>query len=130
MPFKVRLIEQGAVLLVRAVGVAEPRDWFDLADRARMDGRSPRGLIIDLRRRETLPSADQARETGSGLAGVAVHRFDAIALVARPGAQFGLARMVALLTELEELSTAAFQEPKPALEWIRQRLEERAVGGS
>ncbi len=131
MPFQVRIIERGAILLVRAVGGANPDDWYGLADHPDLARPgAPRGLLVDLRRRQTLPTAAQARETGRGLADVALERFDAVALVARPGAQFGLARMVALLNEIEALSTAAFQEPRPALVWLRERLEERGSGGS
>ena len=64
MPIQLRAIDHGAILLVRPVGEADARDWSNLPDAASTAG-APHGcgLLIDLRRRPTLPSATAARST-------------------------------------------------------------------
>jgi hypothetical protein len=121
MPFHVRIVEPGRVVLVRGLGPATTDDWFALAAHPGLpDRRAGYGLIVDLRRRETLPTPEEAREVGRRLTGVAWSHFVAVALVARPGAQFGLARSVDLLTQLEGgLPTATFVEMRAAWEWLR-----------
>lgn len=122
--FHVRVVERGRIVLVRALGPAEPEDWFTLAERPDLPDRSRGfGLLIDLRRRETLPSGEQARSIGRRLAKVAASRFAAVALVARPGAQFGLARAVDLLTQLEGMPAATFTDMALARAWLGETLD-------
>lgn len=116
MPFHARPIECGRVLLVRATGPAERADWDRLL-RARV-GEEWTGLIVDLRRRETLPPGAVALLIGRDLAQLAP-RLSAIALVARPGAQFGLTRMAGTMAGDSGGAARSFHDLREALEWVR-----------
>ncbi len=124
MPFHVRIVERGRVVLARGLGPADPADWYALSTHPGLpDRRRGFGLLVDLRRRETLPTPEQAREVGRRLTGVAASHFVAVALIARPGAQFGLARSVDLLTQLEGgMPAATFHDVRPAWDWLRGNL--------
>lgn len=126
MPFHARIMERDRIILIRGLGPARTEDWLELADRPDLpDHEQGFGLLVDLRRRQTLPTASQARETGRRLAGIAASHFAAVALIARPGAQFGLARSVDLLTQLEGLPAGTFHELRSACDWLTAVLRER-----
>lgn len=131
MAFHARVIEHGAVVLIRAVGPANNDDWFALVERFGNGAEgSGRGLLVDLRRRDTLPTTEEARGIGIELARVASVHFRAMALVVRPGAQFGLARMADQLAGLHGLIAASFNDLSAARDWLCEQLSEPGAGPS
>ncbi len=121
MPFRYRVIDGGEILLVRAVGEADVLDWIRL-NRDAPTGVRPHecGLLIDLRKRTNLPSTPSVRAIGEALRRQL--RFAAVAMVARSGTQFGLARMVELTAETESRPLATFGALREARAWLRDRL--------
>lgn len=84
MPFHRRVIDQGRIILLRAVGPADLEDWYALLQDPDLPRKAPRaGLLVDLRRRQSLPSAAGAREVGERLAQLASGPFVAAAILAR-----------------------------------------------
>lgn len=122
MSFQYRAIEDGRVLLVRATGEADPADWLNLPEEAAVIIDQDRccGILIDLRRQTTLPSSTTARAIGREL-GPLAGRFGGVALVAKPGAQFGLARMTELIATLHDVPVVTFGCPRQALRWVVER---------
>lgn len=120
MPFHTRLVDEGRIILVRATGLARVEDWSHLQRSAYPNPERVRGMIVDLRRRTSLPSADVARDVGSRLSHFAAP-ISAIAMVARPGAQYGLTRIVDAIAELDDIAIESFTELREAYEWLRGR---------
>lgn len=119
MPFQNRPIHGGRILLVRATGGAERGDWSLLLRDPVLSGRS--GLVVDLRRRVSLPTGDTALLIGRDLAGLAPH-LAAVGLVAKPGVQFGLARMVDIMAEDGGRAAKSFHDLREAFDWVRARI--------
>ncbi len=125
MPFRYRLIDDGDILLVRAVGEADVLDWFRLHRDAPADVDPARsGLLIDLRKRTNLLSTPSVRAIGEALRKQL--RFSAVAMVAREGTQFGLARMVELTADAGVRPLATFHALREARAWLREQLHARA----
>lgn len=120
MPFKVRPIHHGRILLVRATGAADAADWTRLiASPALQIARF--GVIIDLRRRHPLPTSEVALSIGRDLTRLA-KAVPAVAIVAREGVQFGLTRMVDNMAESGGLSTRSFLTLRDAYVWVCEQM--------
>lgn len=121
MPFRYRVIDDGDILLVRAVGEADVLDWFRL-NRDKPAEVTPHrcGLLIDLRKRTNLPSTPSVRAIGEGMRRQL--RFAAVAVVAREGTQLGLARMVALAVDGNGRPLATFSALGEARSWLRSQV--------
>ena len=111
MPLDVRETEAGRVLLVSASGPADYSEWVELSERE--PSGQPRVLLIDARRRESLPTGTEAREEAH-LAG----SWAAVAIVTKEGAQYGMARVVAAIAEVQGTPVRVFTEMEPAREWL------------
>lgn len=77
-----------------------------------------RGLVLDVRYLEYIPTPEEARRIGAtyGAFGAA-HRV-AMAYLALPGAQYGVARMVQILSEGHGVRAGVFTSFEPALNWL------------
>lgn len=117
MPFRIRGVDDGRILLVVATGSAQYQDWLALLRREDLRTRRS-SLLIDLRRRADLPSLTTARNVGADLASAAT-RLSAVAMVAQPGAQYGLSRMANALAEGGGLAIRTFNDLREAYEWLR-----------
>ncbi len=83
-------------------------------------------VLIDIRDRPDLPNRVEAGAIADGLANVQVVRGYRIAVLALPGAQFGVARMVSALAELRGASLGAFSDEHEALAWLCSAANELA----
>ncbi len=122
MPFDIRLSQSDRIVVVHATGSANLEDWYGLQDHPDVQAAGGSlGLLIDVRPRDDVPSPELARRTGRELVRIAASRFSAVALVARPGAQFGSARVVDQLAG-EDLPVRSFTELEPARDWLVARV--------
>jgi hypothetical protein len=80
----------------------------------------PEAVLLDVRRLSYVPTAEEARQiaTAYGLFG-ARHRCR-MAYVAPPGAQYGIARMVQMISESHGAMAEVFSTQEAALTWLRQ----------
>jgi hypothetical protein len=83
-------------------------------------------VLIDIRDLTELPSRGEAGAIADGLATVQVVGGHRMAILARAGAQFGVARMVSSLAELRGASLGAFTEEGEALQWLGSAAGELA----
>ena len=120
MPFRIRVVDNGRLVLVRATGPADERDWEKLLAAPACGRSPPPDLLIDLRQRRDLPSTEMVRSVMSRLA-ERTEGFRTVALVVRPGAQFGVARIASTFAGLEGATVEAFLQAREALDWIRAR---------
>jgi hypothetical protein len=96
---------------------------------ARPDSAAPApgaSVLIDIRDLTELPSRGEAGAIADGLATVQVVGGHRMAILARAGAQFGVARMVSSLAELRGASLGAFTEEGEALQWLGSAAGELA----
>lgn len=121
MPFRPRSIRGGSIVLIRATGPAAAADWERLP--LLLPSSSQVALLVDLRRRETLPDKGVVERATMGLTMVA-GTVSAAALIANPGAQFGCARIVDAVASLRAIPVAAFTEKREAFDWLVERLPE------
>lgn len=84
------------------------------------------GVLFDLRRLDYVPTADEARRISAGYARFGVEQQCRMAYVAPPGAQYGIARMVEMLTTQHGVAAATFTLFDLALRWLQE--DARALG--
>ena len=124
MPFHYRFIHNNQVVLIRALGTASVEDWEGLATLPFPEAAAEPCLLIDLRPRMDLPTGAVAREIGRAMHRTAA-RFCAIALVARPGAQYGLARSAELLSDLRQKEIQTFLDLRSAWNWLHTQRPDK-----
>jgi hypothetical protein len=83
-------------------------------------------VIIDLRQLENLPSADDARQIAEAFGAFSARHGCRLAYVASAGAQYGVARMIEILSQQPGVAAGAFLTPEHALHWLEQ--ESPALG--
>lgn len=108
-------------MLVRAEGPASAADWEALGDSPLLpDGGEKAALLIDLTHRESLPDGEVIDRATDVLVRLAP-RLRAVAMLARPGAQFGCARMVDSVAGLRVgLRAAVFSDEQEARRWLAE----------
>ncbi len=84
------------------------------------------GVLFDLRRLDYLPTAEEARRISAGYARFGAEQRCRMAYVAPPGAQYGIARMVEMLTTQHGVVAATFTHFDLALGWLHEGV--RAIG--
>ena len=101
-------------------------DWIAELDRAvPQDDRTIGALLLDFRSQSFSPSADEAGALIESLRGHFRGRAGPpLAAVARPGSQFGGARVLCTLAEMRGCSAAVFETETDAWPWLRARLNE------
>lgn len=119
MPYEIRVEEEAGVVEIRAYGEGSREEGM----RAFAEGlRLARdvevhAVLLDILELEFIPSNADASVFSGGLAelGSAGLR---IAIVAPPGAAYGVARMVAILTELVGARVTVFESREDAMRWF------------
>lgn len=98
--------------------VHDNAEWVELRDQQCPEGQATeKGLLVDVRDRESLPSGDDARHEGE-----LACSWIAVAIASRPGAQYGMARMVSAIAENRGTPVECFTDPNQALEWLRGEI--------
>lgn len=105
---------------MRGEGEISPHDnVLLLSELARACEDDPSGLaIVDLTGTEYVPTGSEARALATALSELARPNGCRIAIVARPGAQYGIARMIEAITEVRDATASAFPSLNDALAWV------------
>jgi hypothetical protein len=101
------------------------KEWLaeiDLAAIKAKEGAAD-ALLLDFRAQGFTPSAREANALVSALSGLCARRIPPVAFLANPGAQFGGARMLCTLGELDGCRTAPFRDEMEAWRWLQTQLE-------
>jgi hypothetical protein len=115
------------VVMLGGDKVASLRDWIAEVERAvpPADDGTIGALLLDFRSQAYSPSADEAEALIERLR---VHfrgrAVPPVAAVARPGAQFGGARVLCTLAEMRGCRASVFLTEAEAWLWMRARLKE------
>ncbi len=125
------------VVVLGGMRLGSLRDWLaelDVATLRAKEGLAD-ALILDFRAQGFTPSVREANALLSVLCALCAHRTPPVAILANPGVQFGGARMLCTLGELQGCLTAAFRDEQEAWRWLQQQLDtddssrEPAYGG-
>jgi hypothetical protein len=77
-------------------------------------------VILDLRQLDNLPSADDARQIAEAFGAFSGRHGCRLAYVASAGAQYGVARMIEILSQQQGVAAGAFLTPELALRWLEE----------
>ena len=90
-----------------------------LSELARACEEHPSGrVILDLSDTDYVPTGTEARALATAISELARPNHCQIAIVARPGAQYGVARMIEAITEVRDATASAFASFNEALGWV------------
>jgi hypothetical protein len=121
--FRTNLEKRVAVLGSAKLGSL--REWLaelDLAALRAKEGAAD-ALLLDFRAQGFTPNEREASALVSALKLLCAHRTPPVAILANPGAQYGGARMLCTLGELDGCRTAAFRDEAEAWRWLQAQLE-------
>lgn len=106
-----QILKGGPFVHARVTGSAAHSDWVrmneDLTPARRLV------LLADVRAGDTLPTSDEARRQA-----VLATDWLAVAIVARPGAQYGVARVTAAIAEGRGTPVRVFTDVDQARKWL------------
>lgn len=100
-------------------------EWVAEIDLARLKAAegAADALLLDFRAQGFTPSAREANALVSALIALCARRAPPVAILANPGAQYGGARMLCTLGELDGCRTAAFRDETAAWSWLQAQLD-------
>jgi hypothetical protein len=113
------------VVVLGGTRLASLREWLaelDLASLKAKEGVAD-ALLLDFRAQGFTPSAREANALVASLRVLCARRVPPVAILANPGAQFGGARMLCTLGEMDGCRTAAFREETQAWGWLQRQLD-------
>jgi len=117
------------VLVLGDTRLASLRAWLaeiDLAALKAKEGAAD-ALLLDFRSQGFTPTAREANALVGALRTLCASRVPPVAILANPGAQFGGARMLCTLGELEGCQTAAFRDETEAWVWLQAQLDAASI---
>lgn len=121
MPYSIESLQGSDVVLVRASGAVTASETddlrFALAQACQM--RASSRVVLDIAAVDYIPSAAQARALAQAIASLARRSKCLVAIVAKPGAQYGVARMISAMSEVDDVSAAAYPSVDEAIAWVR-----------
>ena len=117
------------VVVLGATRLASLRDWLAEIDLAAVKAKEgvADALLLDFRAQGFTPSAREANALVSALRVLCAHRVPPVAILANVGAQYGGARMLCTLGELDGCRTAAFRDELEAWRWLQAQLDTVAL---
>ena len=120
MPYSTELWQDTDILVVRGSGeiTAADNDAMLRALEAACEMRPSRRVILDPSEVDYVPSAAEARSLATSFARLAKPRQCLMAVVARSGAQYGVARMIETLSSLKDVTASAFGTIDEATAWM------------
>jgi hypothetical protein len=113
------------VVVLGGTRLASLRAWLaelDLVSLKAKEGVAD-ALLLDFRAQGFTPSAREANALVTSLRVLCARRVPPVAILANPGAQFGGARMLCTLGELDGCRTAAFRDETQAWAWLQRQLD-------
>ena len=116
------------VVVLGAARLASLRDWLAEIDLAAVKAKEgvADALLLDFRAQGFTPSAREANALVAALRVLCARRVPPVAILANPGAQYGGARMLCTLGELDGCRTAAFRDELEAWRWLQTQLNTTA----
>ena len=113
------------VVVLGGAGLASLRAWLAELDLAALRAREgvADALLLDFRVQGFTPSEREANALVAALKVLCGGRVPPVAILANPGAQYGGARMLCTLGELDGCRTAAFRDETEAWRWLQARLD-------
>jgi hypothetical protein len=120
------------VVVLGGARLASLKDWLaeiDLAALRAKEGAAD-ALLLDFRAQGFTPSARDANALVLSLAALCTTRVPPVAMLANPGVQYGGARMLCTLGELDGCRTAAFRGELEAWQWLQEQLDAEASESS
>lgn len=122
MAFTMTSLRGTTILVVRSEGKGHVGESEQILDELRRltspeDGA---GVLFDIRALEYLPSPAEARYIGERYGDVGAAWGWRMAHLAPPGAQFGIARTVEIVSGLRGASARVFSDETEAIAWLRE----------
>jgi hypothetical protein len=113
------------VVVLGGTRLASLRAWLAELDLAALKAKEgvAEALLLDFRAQGFTPSAREANAMVAALRVLCARRVPPVAILANPGAQFGGARMLCTLGELDGCRTAAFRDETEAWGWLQRQLD-------
>jgi len=113
------------VVVLAGANLGSLREWLAEINLATVKARegAADALLLDFRVQGFMPSEREANTLVSALKALCGRRVPPVAILANPGAQFGVARMLCTLGELDGCRTAAFRDETEAWGWLQARLD-------
>jgi anti-anti-sigma regulatory factor len=126
VPYSIERWQDTDILVVRGSGeiTAADNDAMTRALETACETRPSRAVILDLTVVDYVPSAGEARNLAKSFARLARPRQCLMAIVADPGVQYGVARMIETLSSMEEVTMAAFTSMDEAVAWMQLGVRE------
>jgi anti-anti-sigma regulatory factor len=121
VPYSIERWQDTDIIVVRGNGeiTAADNDAMLRALEAACEMRPSRRVILDLSDVDYVPSAIEARGLAASFARLAKPRQCLMAVVARPGAQYGVARMIETLSSMDDITASAFGSMDEATAWMQ-----------
>jgi hypothetical protein len=120
VPFSIERWQDTDIVVVRGSGAITARDHVELLAslRTACELQPSSRVVLDLSSVDYIPAADDVRDLARSFVEFARPNQCLMAVVARSGAQFGVARMLEILTSFDGVSAAAFTALADAVAWI------------
>jgi anti-anti-sigma regulatory factor len=120
VPYSIERWQDTDILVVRGSGeiTAADNDVMLRVLESACEMRPSRRVILDLTDVDYVPSAAEARGLATSFTKLAKPRQCLMAVVARPGAQYGVARMIESLSSMEDVTATAFGSMDEAAAWM------------
>lgn len=120
MAFTITRLPDSRVMVIRSTGTGSLADseavLAELRTLTRPGESTP--VLFDVRGLDWVPSAAEAREIGDRYGRVGSEYGYRMAYLAPPGVQFGIARMIEIVSGFRGVAAAAFQDEAEALAWL------------
>lgn len=128
MPFTLTVWPGTEVLVVRGEGAGSLAESAEVLRALERQALVPaiRAVLFDLRALDYIPTPDDAREIALRYGDFGEANKCRMAYLAPPGAQYGVARMVEMLTQQRGVAAGTFTTPDLALSWLQAPF--RALG--
>jgi hypothetical protein len=113
------------VVVLAGAGLGSPREWLaeiNLAVVNASEGPAD-ALLLDFRVQRLMPSEREATMLVAALRTLCGREVPPVAILANPGTQFSVARMMCTLGEVDGCRTAAFRDETAAWSWLQTQLD-------
>lgn len=113
------------VVMLGGARLGSLREWLAEMDLAAIRARegAADALLLDFRAQGFTPSEREANTLVSAMKALCARRRPPVAILANPGVQYGGARMLCALGELDGCLTAAFRDEMEAWRWLQAQLD-------
>ncbi len=128
MPFSLQRLPGSAVLIVTGQGAGSLEESERVLEELARQQLAPvlHGVLFDLRALDWLPNPEEARQIAARYGSFGARYGCRMAYLAPPGAQYGVARMIEMLSQQYGVRAATFATFEAAHAWLLSEV--RAMG--